>query len=125
MVQMIAHQVARHAPQRFLYAGDLRNDIRAVAALLHHFLQAANLPLDSTQAMMVRRFDIRIDTDGLACLVRIARTAPAGPVRRPQRGCLFNSVLRLSSHKALLKPVIPPTPMYVKSGPVNVESGRG
>src|SRR5882724_2660114 len=98
MVQMITHQVARHTPQRFLRAGDLRDDVRAVAVLLHHFLQAANLPLDSTQAMTVSRFDIRIDTYSLARLVRIARAAPAGPVRRPRRGCLFNSVLRLSSH---------------------------
>ena len=85
MVQVIPHQVARHAPQRFLHTGDLRNDVRAVAVLFHHFLQAANLPFDPAQAMTVSRFDFRINSDGLARLVRIARAAPAGPERRPQR----------------------------------------
>ena len=76
MVQVIAHEVARHAAQRFLHAGDLRDDVRAVAVVFHHFLQAADLALDAAQAVAVRCFDFGIDANGLAS----ATVAGAGGV---------------------------------------------
>jgi len=61
MVQVIAHQVACDAAQRFLHAGDLRDDVRAVAVVFDHFLQATNLAFDTAQAVAIGHFDFRID----------------------------------------------------------------
>jgi hypothetical protein len=60
MVQVIAHQVTRHAAQRFLHAGDLRDDVRAVAVVLDHFFQATDLAFDATKPVPIGHFDFRI-----------------------------------------------------------------
>ena len=78
MAQVIAHQVARYAAQRFLHAGDLRDDVRAVAVAFHHFLKAADLAFDAAQAVPVRLFDFGIDTSGFATLTRVTRAVGAG-----------------------------------------------
>src|SRR6266852_3364908 len=70
MMQVILHQVARHTTQRFLHGSHLRNDVRAVAVLFHHFLQAADLPLDTAEAVLIGLLQTGSDPDGLA---------PAGP----------------------------------------------
>ena len=64
MLQVIAQQLPPDPAQRFLDRRDLRDDVGAVAILLHHFLQAADLSLDAAQPLHVRVLDRRIDGDG-------------------------------------------------------------
>jgi hypothetical protein len=82
MVQVVAHQVSRHAAQRFLDAGDLRDDVRTVAVLFHHFLQAADLSLNSAQAVAVGFLDFRVHVDrfasGVACRAGAIRAGVVG-----------------------------------------------
>jgi hypothetical protein len=66
MVHMIAHQVSGHAAKRFLNAGDLRDDVGAIAIAFDHFLQAANLTFDATEAVAIGVFELRIDASSLA-----------------------------------------------------------
>jgi hypothetical protein len=56
MMEMIAHQVSGYAAERFLNAGYLRDDVGAVAVLFDHFLEAAHLAFDSTEAVAVGFF---------------------------------------------------------------------
>src|SRR5260370_18650452 len=106
-MQVIAHQVARDAAQRFLHAGDLRDDVRAVAVVFHHFLQAANLAFDAAQAVAIRRFDFGIDGN---CFTR-ARFARA-------RGAFllwmlpFTGRVRFRCHA---RSIYPP-PLYMQAG---------
>jgi hypothetical protein len=53
MVQMIAHQISGHAAERFLDAGDLRDDVGTIAIVFDHFLQAADLALDAAEAVAI------------------------------------------------------------------------
>ena len=77
MVQVIAHQVARDAAQRFLHAGDLHDDVRAVAVVFHHFLQAADLPFNAAKPMPIGRFDFRINANRFASRMRVASAVRA------------------------------------------------
>lgn len=56
VMEVIAHEISRDASQSFLDAGDLRDDIGAVAILFNHFLEAANLAFDAPQALEVSGF---------------------------------------------------------------------
>src|SRR5258707_9859074 len=44
-----------------------RDDVRAVAVFFHHFLQAANLPLDAAQALPIRIFQFGVHARGFPC----------------------------------------------------------
>jgi hypothetical protein len=79
MAELIAHQVARDAAQRFLDASNLRDDVRAVAVVFDHFLQAADLAFDATQAVAIGYFDFRIDGDGFA-RIGFARASCVGSI---------------------------------------------
>src|SRR5260370_2714502 len=115
MMQMIFHQVARHAAQRLLHGGNLHNDVRAVAVLFHHFLQAAHLAFDAAKTILIGLFQQRIDTEGLAStsrgiaraigqrrMVALSRT----PVRMP---------CSLQRHDTLPPYLIPPTSIRCQS----------
>jgi hypothetical protein len=56
VVKVIAHQIASDAAEGFLHAGDLRDDVGAVAIFFDHFLEAADLPFDSAKALEVSGF---------------------------------------------------------------------
>src|SRR6185437_1293430 len=60
MLEMISHQLAPHCAQRLVDGRDLRHDVRAVAILLHHFVQPAHLPLDSAQPSKISRLDVGV-----------------------------------------------------------------
>jgi hypothetical protein len=47
MLQMITHKGAADSSQGFLHGRDLDEDIRAVAILFDHLLEASNLALDA------------------------------------------------------------------------------
>src|SRR2546421_667545 len=51
MMKMVLHEIAGHSAQRFLYGSDLSDDVSAVAVLLHHFLQAADLTFDQLREL--------------------------------------------------------------------------
>src|SRR5258708_18622047 len=53
MAQMIFHQVARYAAQRFLNGSDLGDDVRAIAVFLDHFLPTTDLPFAAPQAILI------------------------------------------------------------------------
>src|ERR1700681_3616159 len=78
MAEMVPHQLAPDAAQCLLHRRYLREDIRAVAVLIHHFLQSANLSLDAPESRQVARFYFGIDPE---CLSRpnrrFATRAPA------------------------------------------------
>ena len=71
-MQVIAHQISRDATQRFLHAGDLRDDVGAVAIVFHHFLQSANLTFDAAKAMPIGGFNFGIDAGGFASRMHVA-----------------------------------------------------
>src|SRR5258708_5718628 len=101
MVQVIAHQVARDAAQRFLHAGDLRDDVRAIAIVFHHFLEAADLAFDATQAMAIGRLDFRVNSDRLAG-VGVACTS----------GVRSMSPFAVRGHCYSRKSIVYPLPLY-------------
>jgi len=68
VVQMIAHQVSGDAAQGFLDAGDLGDDVGAVAVVFDHFLEAADLAFDAAQAVAIGFLELRIDTSGFPWL---------------------------------------------------------
>ena len=61
VMQVILHQVARDAAQRLLHRGDLGDDVGAVAVILDHFLQAADLPFDAAQPLPIAFLERLID----------------------------------------------------------------
>ena len=61
MMQVIAHQVACYTAEYFLDAGDLRDDVGAVAIVFDHFLQTADLAFNATKAIAIRLFEVGID----------------------------------------------------------------
>src|SRR6266550_5021935 len=66
-MEVILHQVARHAAQRLLHRSHLGDDVRAVAVFFHHFLQAADLPLDAAQALLIRVLQFGVHTRSFPC----------------------------------------------------------
>jgi hypothetical protein len=111
VMQVVLHQVARHAAQRFLYRGDLRDDVRAVAVLFHHFLQAAHLAFDSPEAVLIGFLQNWIHTDGFASAGRaiasaIGQRAVVELSRNP--ACLRGS---LRCHDTL-HPYLYPIPLF-------------
>ncbi len=66
MAEMILHQVARYAAQRFLNGSDLGDDVRAIAVSLDHFLQATDLPFDAAEAILICFLQARVYAYGLA-----------------------------------------------------------
>ncbi len=112
MMQVILHQVARHAAQRFLHGSNLRDDVRAVAVFFHHFLQAADLALDAAQAVLIGFLQIGIDPDSFASAGR----GIAGAIRRwsaPIRLARLPSNLRSHSRHDTLHPYIYPLSLYI------------
>ena len=69
MVQVVAHQVSGYAAEGFLDAGDLRDDVGAVAIVFDHFLEAADLAFDAAEAVAIGVFQPGIDSN---CLARFA-----------------------------------------------------
>ena len=61
MLQVVAQQLPADAAQRLLHRCDLRDDLRAVAILFDHLLQAADLALDAAQPLEVRVLDFGVD----------------------------------------------------------------
>lgn len=62
MFEVIAHELARHAPQRLVYRRHLREDVGTIAILFDHLLEAAHLPFDPPQSLEIAAFDVRVDT---------------------------------------------------------------
>jgi len=58
--QMIPHQRLPDGPQRFLHRRKLHQNVGAVAVIVHHSLQPANLPFDSPQPVPISRFDFTV-----------------------------------------------------------------
>jgi hypothetical protein len=69
VLQMIPHQFPAHRAECFLHRGDLGEDIGAIAILLHHLLQPADLALDPAEALAVPLLDVGIHSAGLAIVV--------------------------------------------------------
>ena len=55
---VISEYLFLNAPKRSTYSRDLRDDIDAIAVLLDHLRQAANLPFDTAEAFLARRLDV-------------------------------------------------------------------
>ena len=85
VLQVVPHQLAAHAAERFVNRGDLGEDVGAVSILLHHFLKTANLPLDAAQTIQVSRLDFRIDADCFGALRSRAHLISSGQARRARR----------------------------------------
>jgi hypothetical protein len=66
VVQMIAHQVSGDAAKGFLDAGDLGDDVGAVAVVFDHFLEASDLAFDAAEAVAIGFLELRIDACGFA-----------------------------------------------------------
>ena len=66
VVEVIAHQVTSNSAERLLHAGDLSDDVGAVAIFFDHFLKAADLAFDAAEALQVGGFQFGIDGDGFA-----------------------------------------------------------
>lgn len=47
MLEMVLHQIARHAAQGFVHGSNLRDDVSAIAIVVYHFLQPADLAFDA------------------------------------------------------------------------------
>lgn len=113
VVQMIFHQIARDAPQRFLDRGDLHDDVGAVAIFVDHFLKAADLPFDAAQAFPIRFFQNRIYGNGLAPPGAAIASATGG--RIAPDWILSTGSGRFGSHGYdTLHPYIPLPPINVK-----------
>src|SRR6476661_4330288 len=89
--EVVAHQLAADRAQGLLDGGDLGQDVGAVAVLLDHLLEAAHLPLDPPQALLVAVIDPGID--GYRLLVPRAAAA-AGD---------FHGLIDVRFHTILLK----------------------
>ena len=63
-MQVIAHQVSGYAAQGFLDAGDLRDDVGAIAVVIDHFLEATDLAFDAAEAIAIGVLELRIDSCG-------------------------------------------------------------
>jgi hypothetical protein len=64
MLKMIFHQIAGHSAQRFLYRGDLHDDVGAVAIVAYHFLQAAYLAFNAAETLLIALFERGVDGNG-------------------------------------------------------------
>lgn len=73
MLQMVADQLTPDASQGLVHGCDLREDVGAVAFLLHHSLQPANLSLDPPQTLQIPLPGRRIDS------YRVSFSVPFGP----------------------------------------------
>jgi hypothetical protein len=93
VVEMIAHQISGDAAESFLHAGDLGDDVGAVAIFFDHFLEAADLAFDAAEALEVRGFELGIDADRFTRFgAEGAGAVGAGDVlRRGVRGGNFGS----------------------------------
>src|SRR6185312_14352714 len=60
MMQVIAHQRPPDTPKRLLHRRDLLQNIGAIPVVLHHLLQAPDLPFDAPQPVEVRSLDVRV-----------------------------------------------------------------
>src|SRR5207247_5743012 len=61
MLEMISHQLLPHPAQCLLNGRDLGEDVSALAIVVHHLLQPANLALDATKSRQVPCFQLGID----------------------------------------------------------------
>lgn len=78
MMQVIPHELARHAPQRLLHGRDLHDNVGAIAILFDHLVQAADLPFDPAKPLQVGGLDRRIDASRLSC--RTSASLPLNPI---------------------------------------------
>jgi hypothetical protein len=58
MADVIAQHLFLDPPQRGTYRGNLRDDVDAVAVLVDHFRQAADLALDPAQTLLTGSLDV-------------------------------------------------------------------
>ena len=68
--------VSQSCRGRRLHRSDLRDDVRAVAIVCHHFLQAAHLAFNAAETLLIAVFERWIDGNGL-----MARADEAGTFR--------------------------------------------
>src|SRR3954470_7053138 len=62
VLEVVAQQLAAHSAQRFLNRRDLGENVRAVAVVVDHLLESADLAFDAPQTREVFGFDLRIDS---------------------------------------------------------------
>src|SRR5690349_16924844 len=68
VLEMVAQQLASHAPQRFLHRRDLHEDVGAVPFLLDHLLQPSHLSLDAPEPLLIPLLDGGVYRHGLAII---------------------------------------------------------
>src|SRR5690606_28553258 len=90
VLQVVAHELTAHTAQSLVDRCDLHHDVRAVAVLLHHPLESADLPIDPAQALQVALLDLRVHRDRSPAAVFAARrgsraAAAAAHGDRPSR----------------------------------------
>src|SRR5690606_6927276 len=108
-LEVVAEQFLAHAAERLVHGRDLRQDVRAVALLLDHPLEAADLPLDAAQPLQVPLLDLRVHAHRPAGAVGVLQVPAAHPHWRVHR-----PILPRLRHHALLAsvsapPLSPPT----------------
>ena len=115
MVQMILHQIASDAAERFLDGGDLRDDVGAVAVFFDHFLQAADLAFDAAETLAIGFLEGGIYPGGFAPLgTRFTSAIRDGAV--PFAGSRARSGLVCPNHPNTPQTYIYPYPLS-KSSP--------
>jgi len=115
VAQVVAHQVACDAAQRFLDTGDLRDDVRAVAVVFDHFLQATDLAFDAAKAVTIGRFDFGVNGH---CFARAS-------VARAISVCLTSAFTAPWHLYFSRRQYIPPTPILANPLPPGLLNDAG
>src|SRR5690606_11794681 len=102
VLQVVAHQLAAHAAQRLVHRRDLRHDVRAVAVLLHHALEPADLPLDAAQPLQIAVLDARVHRDGAPAALVSARGVSRAAAAHGDRRARVVVRVHVLFHHALL-----------------------
>jgi hypothetical protein len=66
MSEVIAHEGSGDGPERFLHRRNLSENVGAVAVILDHTFEPANLAFNTAEAAQVGAFDLGIDFNRLA-----------------------------------------------------------
>src|SRR6266851_2167423 len=109
MMKMIFHEISGHAAQRFLYGGDLDDDVAAVAIVAYHFLQAAHLAFNAAETLLIALFERGVDRDGF-----MAWADDAGTFGRVGVGGCFGWHRHLYPLR-VLEPIYTPTPYLLSN----------
>ena len=122
MVQVVAHQISGYASQGFLDAGDLRDDVGAVAIVFDHFLEAADLAFDAAKAVAIGFFQVGIDGD---CFSRFAGDVAGAVGGLRLDGSFTQKGFRCGHHIYPLGLFIPWGPMLCQTRGVDGGKGSG